>query len=48
MRSLVAWFQHNAAEDNIDSTPSFIINGRKYGNMGYAQLREVLDDAAGS
>ncbi|MEM1372610.1 MAG: thioredoxin domain-containing protein, partial [Pseudomonadota bacterium] len=46
LRSLVAWYQHNAAEDGISSTPSFLINGRKYNNMSYDQMRNLLDDAA--
>ena len=42
-KALVAWYQENAARDDINSTPSFIINGRKYANMGYAEMQEVLD-----
>ena len=42
-KALVAWYQENAARDDVNSTPSFIINGRKYANMGYAEMQEVLD-----
>ena len=42
-QTLVEWFQTNAARDDINSTPSFVINGTKYGNMSYAEMKEVLD-----
>ena len=43
VRALVAWFRANATEDGIDSTPSFVINGRKYANMAYDELSSVID-----
>lgn len=43
LRALVGWFQENAAADNIDSTPSFVINGKKYGNMAYDELSTLID-----
>ena len=46
LQSLVGWYQENAEADGIDSTPSFVINGKKYGNMAYDQLRTILDEAA--
>jgi len=48
LQSLVAWYQHNAQQDGIDSTPSFMINGRKYNNMAYSEMTRILDEAAGS
>ncbi|MEO0344015.1 MAG: DsbA family protein [Pseudomonadota bacterium] len=47
-KSLVATYQENATADNINSTPSFVINGRTYGNMNYAELSGIIDDALGS
>ncbi len=44
-RTLVAWFQENAAADDIDSTPSFVINGKKYTNMSYEDMARILDEA---
>ncbi|MBP0482329.1 DsbA family protein [Sagittula salina] len=44
LRALLTWFQKNATEDNIESTPSFIIDGEKYSNMSYADFSKVLDD----
>jgi len=48
LRTLVAWYQENAAADNIDSTPSFVINGKKYNNMAYPEMARLIDEAAGS
>ncbi len=42
-KTLVAWYQTNAAADDITGTPSFVINGSKYGNMSYADLKTILD-----
>ncbi|MEL7132186.1 MAG: DsbA family protein [Pseudomonadota bacterium] len=48
LRTLVAWYQQNAAEDGINSTPSFVINGTKYNNMAYSEMATLIDEAAGS
>lgn len=42
-KSLVAWYQANATMDDIESTPSFVINGKKYSNMSYGDFADVLD-----
>ena len=44
LRALVEWYQANATRDNIKSTPSFIIDGKPYSNMTYADFAEVLDE----
>ena len=44
-QALVAWYQKNAEADGIDSTPSFVINGKKYSNMAYADMKAIIDDA---
>jgi len=44
-QALVAWYQENAEADGIDSTPSFVINGKKYSNMSYPDMKQVIDDA---
>lgn len=41
---LVATFQKNATGDNIDGTPTFIINGEKVQNQPWDQFAKVLDD----
>ncbi|WP_424931250.1 DsbA family protein [Amaricoccus macauensis] len=40
--ALVESYQKNAGADGIDSTPSFVINGEKYGNMNYETFAETL------
>ncbi|MGB7241334.1 MAG: DsbA family protein [Sulfitobacter sp.] len=45
-RTLVAWYQKNAAADGVESTPSFVINGKKYSNMAYDEMSELIDAAA--
>ncbi|WP_163848361.1 DsbA family protein [Pseudooceanicola aestuarii] len=42
-RTLVAWFQENAEEDDVTATPTLFVNGTKHSNMSYADLRDVLD-----
>jgi protein-disulfide isomerase len=46
--ALVAEYQKNATADGIDSTPSFLIDGRKVGNMPYADFERALNEALGS
>lgn len=43
-QALVTWYGENAKEHEINSTPSFIIDGEKYGNMSYAAFAEILDE----
>ncbi|MCM2563389.1 DsbA family protein [Lutimaribacter sp. EGI FJ00015] len=43
-QTLVAWFQQNAEADDINSTPSLIINGEKHGNMSWADLKALIDE----
>ena len=44
-KTLVAWYQEKAGADNIDSTPSFVINGKKYSNMSFAEMSGIIDAA---
>jgi protein-disulfide isomerase len=46
-KALVAWFQENAAADNVQATPTLIIDGEQHSNMNYADLREILDGKLG-
>jgi len=41
--ALVSWYQENFTRDDMNSTPSFMINGEKYSNMGYDELSKILD-----
>ncbi len=44
-QTLIAWWEENQQADDISSTPSFIINGEKYSNMAYAEMKEIIDAA---
>ena len=33
-------------EYGIDSTPSFVVNGKKVSNLPYDEFSEILEDAA--
>lgn len=44
-QALYAYYLKNAEADGVESTPSFIINGRKYSNMPYDEMKELLDAA---
>ena len=44
-QTLVAWYQANAEEHGIESTPSFVINGKTYQNMSYADMTGLIDAA---
>ena len=46
-QALYALWLERAEEDEIESTPTFIINGRKYSNMSYADMKELIDNALG-
>lgn len=41
---MVAVYQANADADGINSTPSFIINGKSYSNMTYTEFAATLDE----
>lgn len=47
-QTLVAWYQNNAEADGIDSTPSFIINGRKVDNQAWDSFRAIIDGEIGN
>jgi len=42
-QALVGWYRANAERDQVSSTPSFLINGEKHGNMNYADMQVLLD-----
>ncbi len=47
-RALIEWYQANADEHGINSTPSFVIDGTTYSNMSYNEFKEILDEKLGS
>jgi protein-disulfide isomerase len=44
-QTLVAWYQQNAEADDITSTPTLVINGKKHSNMSYAELSDLIDES---
>jgi protein-disulfide isomerase len=42
-QTMVEKFQKDTEADDINSTPSFILNGVKHSNMNYADLKALLD-----
>ncbi len=44
-RTLVAWFEKNAAEDDVTATPTLFIDGTKHSNMAWPDLKALLDEA---
>ena len=46
LQTLVAWFQENAERDDVTSTPSFVINGQKHGNMSFSEMAAIIDGAS--
>lgn len=41
--ALVAWFEENMEADAIEGTPTFVINGEKYSNMAYDEMRAIIE-----
>ncbi|NCO21774.1 MAG: DsbA family protein [Rhodobacterales bacterium] len=46
-KAMAATWEKHAAEDEINSTPSFVINGTKYSNMSYEEFAKLLDEKLG-
>ena len=45
---LVNEFQIYVNKDAIESTPTFIINGKKYANRSYDELKKIIDQELGN
>lgn len=43
-QNLYGWYLDNAEADDVQGTPSFVINGEKYSNMSYDEFAAVLDE----
>lgn len=44
-QALYTWYQANMKADDVDSTPTLFINGKKHSNMTYEELKALLDEA---
>lgn len=47
-QKLYARYLQQAEADEISSTPSFLINGEKYRNLPYDEMKAIIDQAMGS
>jgi protein-disulfide isomerase len=45
LRTLGAWYQENVERDGVQSTPSFVIDGRTYKNIDYDEMKRLIDEA---
>jgi protein-disulfide isomerase len=41
--ALIKRFEANMAADDVQGTPTILINGTKHGNMSYEELKELID-----
>ncbi|EKE44915.1 putative thiol-disulfide oxidoreductase D [Oceaniovalibus guishaninsula JLT2003] len=46
-QALVARYEETTKADDINATPSFVINGEKYSNMSYEDFAAILDEKLG-
>ena len=44
-QALYALYLQNAEADGVRSTPSLVIDGKLHGNMSYAELKALIDEA---
>jgi len=42
-QAMVTTYQTNAEADDVQGTPTILINGTRHGNMNYADLKAILD-----
>ncbi|MEB8388200.1 DsbA family protein [Rhodobacteraceae bacterium KMM 6894] len=42
--ALMAWYQANIEADDINSTPTLMINGKQHSNMSFADLKKIIDE----
>lgn len=47
-QTLVAWYQENATADDIQATPSFVVNGKKVDNQSYSSFKALIEEELGS
>lgn len=42
-QTLVSWYQENATRDEVNSTPSFLLNGEKMSNQPYEDMKKLIE-----
>jgi protein-disulfide isomerase len=45
--AMVAHFETNMAADEVEGTPTFIINGEKHSNMSFDDMKAIIDAKLG-
>ena len=43
VQRMITTYQTNAGADDINATPTLVIDGQKYSNMSYEELKAILD-----
>lgn len=43
--AMIAQFERNMAADDVKGTPTVFVNGAKYSNMSWADMKKLIDDA---
>ena len=44
IKNLVEWYRSNSKRDEITSTPTLLVNGKKFKVSSYEQLASFLDE----
>lgn len=47
-QTLVSWYQEHAEADGINSTPSFVINGKAVANQAYSSFSAIIEEELGN
>ncbi|MDP5218279.1 DsbA family protein [Ruegeria sp. 2205SS24-7] len=47
-QTLVEWYQENAERDDVQATPSFVVNGKKVSNQSYSSFKQLIEEELGS
>jgi len=43
-KTLFTWYRDNAAADDVNATPTLIVNGEKVSNQPYEDLKQIIED----
>ena len=42
-QTLVTWYQENATRDDVNATPTFLLNGEKMSNQPYEDIKKLIE-----
>ena len=43
-QTLVTWYQENATRDDVNATPTFLLNGEKMSNQPYEDIKKLIEE----